>query len=78
MKQTNFCRKKDGFFERSDVGPNVSSSVFITCMEFLESGDIVTGDSEVILVSLKYFKIYFRKIFENFQKSQKFDNNFRD
>ena len=40
---TFWNRRKDGFFERTDVG--VKEKI-INCVSFLDSGDLVTGDRE--------------------------------
>lgn len=39
-------RRKDSFFERVDVADKDSLQVSFTTIEFLESGDLVVGDSE--------------------------------
>ena len=40
-------RKKDGFFSRADLAEAGSGQpVTYTCLGFLESGDVVVGDSE--------------------------------
>ena len=38
-------RKKDGYFARADVGEPTENVVY-TCIAFLESGDVVAGDSK--------------------------------
>ena len=44
---TFWNRKKDGFFARADVGEEEGdTSLTYTCVTFLESGDLVAGNSE--------------------------------
>ena len=44
---TFWNRKKDGFFARADVGEEEDNMLLTyTCVNFLESGDLVVGDSE--------------------------------
>ena len=67
---STYHRKKDGFFSRADLAEAGSGQpVTYTCLGFLESGDVVVGDSEgninsysvsaeVSLFSMKFSEIH--------------------
>ncbi len=61
-------RKKDGFFERSDL---LKGNRHFTCHEFLESGDFLAGDSDGMVAEYSVSnegEYYMRREFEAHKK----------